>query len=368
MMILHSCILLIFAVTGLCQYDGANSAYTNPILTGNGADPWVIKHEDYYYMTFTLATNITIYRSKILTDWNNAEERMVFNATPNTPYAYSLWAPELHHIGDRWQIIFTANSDNEAPSPMQDMLCTYSCPAVNHRMFTLSSDSDDPWDTNYSLQGMLDTYDQFAIDGTYFSPTTGSHAGELYHVYSCWYNNFTSWPSMLCISEMSDPYTIASNLSQRAIISKPDEPWEKTPYNRTLNERLASNEGPEQLTNPSTNQTFVIHSAARSDNANYCLGQLELLGDDPLAVSSWKKHTGGCVFEAAPENQAYGVGHASFTTSPDGTEDWIVYHGMRDPVEGWADRTIRTQPFTWNEDGSPKFPAPGYGPYPVPAG
>ena len=33
-------------------------------------------------------------------------------------------------------------------------------------------------------------------------------------------------------------------------------------------------------------------------------------------------------------DQANGVGHASFTTSPDGTENWIIYHGMRDLVTG----------------------------------
>lgn len=84
--------------------------------------------------------------------------------------------------------------------------------------------------------------------------------------------------------------------------------------------------------------------------------------------SDWKKHNDGCVFYQNPEEEAYGVGHASFVQSPDGTEDWIVYHGMRDPSNGWAARTIRTQKFTWNEDGTPKFPRPGYGPYQVPSG
>jgi GH43 family beta-xylosidase len=52
-----------------------------------------------------------------------------------------------------------------------------------------------------------------------------------------------------------------------------------------------------------------------------------------------------------------------FTASPDGTENWIVYHGMEDPYTGWSARNIRTQKFTWNEeDGTPNFPRPGYGP------
>jgi GH43 family beta-xylosidase len=213
------------------------------------------------------------------------------------------------------------------------------------------------------MKSELDTYDQFAIDGTYFNHTTG-----LYHVYSCWESAYVSWPSMLCISKMSDPWTVSSSLDDRAVISRPDQPWEKTPYNRTINVRLNSNEGPEQLTNPETGQQFIIYSAARSDNRNYCLGQLTLTGDDPMQASSWTKDTSGCVFYQNPDEEVYGVGHASFTTSPDGSQNWMVYHGMVNYEDGWSARTIRTQKFTWNDDGTPKFPRPGVGPYLVPAG
>jgi GH43 family beta-xylosidase len=150
--------------------------------------------------------------------------------------------------------------------------------------------------------------------------------------------------------------------------SVPENAWEQTPYGRRENYRLASNEGPQQLTNPKTGQEFIIYSAARSDNRNYCLGQLELVGEDPMNPQDWKKNNEGCVFYQNPMEEAYGVGHASFTTSPDGTEDWIVYHGMRNYMSGWGQRTVRTQKFTWNEDGSPNFPRPGYGPYEVPSG
>jgi GH43 family beta-xylosidase len=153
-----------------------------------------------------------------------------------------------------------------------------------------------------------------------------------------------------------------------SLYSVPENAWEQTPYGRRENYRLASNEGPQQLTNPKTGQEFIIYSAARSDNRNYCLGQLELVGEDPMNPQDWKKNNEGCVFYQNPMEEAYGVGHASFTTSPDGTEDWVVYHGMRNYMSGWGQRTVRTQKFTWNEDGSPKFPRPGYGPYEVPSG
>jgi GH43 family beta-xylosidase len=98
------------------------------------------------------------------------------------------------------------------------------------------------------------------------------------------------------------------------------------------------------------------------------IGLLELVGSDPMNPGDWRKESSGCVFYQNPSEQAYGVGHASFVQSEDGSEDWIVYHGMGDPSNGWGARTIRTQKFTWAEDGKPAFPRPGYGPYTVPSG
>lgn len=167
---------------------------------------------------------------------------------------------------------------------------------------------------------------------------------------------------------MSNPWTVSSSLSDRVIISRPTNPWEKTPFGRTENDRLSSNEGPEQLVNPVTNQSFILYSAARSDNRNYCLGLLELVGTDPMDAGSWVKDDGGCVFYENDEAEAYGPGHASFVKSPDGGEEWVVYHGLRDLDGGFEGRTIRTQRFWWGEDGRPVFPRPGYGPFEVPSG
>ena len=143
---------------------------------------------------------------------------------------------------------------------------------------------------------------------------------------------------------VSNPSTVSSNLGGRTIIPAPTNPRKKIPYGRAVNARLSSNEGSERLTNPITNQIFLIHSAARSDSRNYCLEQLELMGADSVNAQDRRKNNEGCVFYQNALDKAYGAGHASFT-SPGGTEDWIVYHRMRDPVIGWAAPSIRTQQF-----------------------
>jgi GH43 family beta-xylosidase len=165
-------------------------------------------------------------------------------------------------------------------------------------MYVVEGKGADPWEAEWEYKAELDTYDQFSIDGTYFIKDR-----QLYHIYSCtsspiptyryctdnclgWYRKYDGWPANLCITKMENPWTVSSPFSERQIISVPEYPWEKTPFGRASNDRLSSNEGPQQLTNPKTNQTFLIYSAARSDNRNYCLAQLELVGDDPMVRNS----------------------------------------------------------------------------------
>ena len=52
-------------------------------------------------------------------------------------------------------------------------------------------------------------------------------------------------------------------------------------------------------------------------------------------------------------------GHNGFFKSPDGTEDWIVYHATTNANGGCdLNRSTRAQKFTWNADGTPNFGVP----------
>lgn len=74
---------------------------------------------------------------------------------------------------------------------------------MRNRMFVLESSGSDIWTSTYSFKSELNTYDQFAIDGTYFQHSTG-----LYHIYSCWYRQYDGWPANLCITKSElQPYS-----------------------------------------------------------------------------------------------------------------------------------------------------------------
>jgi hypothetical protein len=79
---------------------------------------------------------------------------------------------------------------------------------------------------------------------------------------------------------------------------------------------------------------------------------------DPLSPSSWTKKSTP-VFHRSDANGVYGPGHNGFFTSPDGTENWIVYHANSSSSGGCGNgRTTRAQKFTWNSDGTPNFGTP----------
>ena len=101
-----------------------------------------------------------------------------------------------------------------------------------------------------------------------------------------------------------------------------------------------------------------MRRASHCATPEYKLGMLTYNGGDPLNSSSWVK-SATPVFQRNNAAGVYGPGHNGFFKSPDGTEDWIVYHATTNP-NGNCDlnRSTRAQRFTWNADGTPNFGTP----------
>lgn len=314
------------------------TTFVNPI--GPGADPWVVRRDSLYYLIESRDNGIYVYRSDTLTSPRRNGVK-VWNA-PSTGWNQTdVWAPELHRLNGKWYIYYAAGM----PGPSgTDAAFT------DQRAGVLESTSDNPQGT-YVDKGMLYTGDDVAA-GTNpvwaIDLTAHEINGQLYAVWSGWLTNAATHvtPQHLYIARMSNPYTIATN---RVKISSPAESWELGP-------QLNLQEGPEFLIK-GTN-TFIIYSTRESFLPDYRLGQLTLSASDadPLNPASWLKS--GPVFTGNPSGGVYGVGHASFTTSPDSAQDWIVYHAKTLNAAGWDDRVIRMQRFTWNVDGTPNFGTP----------
>lgn len=81
---------------------------------------------------------------------------------------------------------------------------------------------------------------------------------------------------------------------------------------------------------------------------------MRLTGNDPLDPKSWTKSRTP-VFGST--GTVFSPGHASFTNSPDDSEDWVIYHTAKHKGAGW-NRDINIKKFTWDIEGNPVFGYP----------
>ncbi len=305
--------------------DSVSNFYN--VIFQTGSDPWVYKHTDgYYYNVFVNASGIMIRRSKTVTGLDAGVRSLAWTPVKGTMYSSNVWAPEMHYLKDtdgkyKWYIYFAADNGTNA----------------NHRMYVLENASENPMTGTWEFKGKItDSTDRWAIDGTVLEVN-----GELYFIWSGWEETDGSFQN-LYIAKMSNPWTISS---ERVLISTPDHDWETSPGK--------INEGPE--VNIRGNTINLVYSANASWTDSYCLGLITAdITADLLKPASWVKRDKP-IFSSA--NGVYGPGHHSFTTSPDGSEDWIIYHAARWPGSGWT-RNVRAQKFTWNADGTPNLGEP----------
>ncbi|HEU5116166.1 MAG TPA: family 43 glycosylhydrolase [Isosphaeraceae bacterium] len=307
------------------------------VIAPDSADPWVFRHSDgLYYWVHSARGRIELLRSATLAGLDAGESKVAWTPEPSGPASKELWAPELHHLKDKWYIYVAADDGDNA----------------HHKMYVLENGSKNPFEGTFQLKGQLKVPDEdrWAIDGTALEVND-----RLYFVWSGW-EGFENVSQNLYIAPMSDPTTISG---PRVLISKPEREWEKQGGSPLINE------GPEAIVR--NGRVFLVYSASGSWSDFYCLGMLTAKTDaDLLSPKSWTK---------SPEpvfQSGHGViapGHASFTKSPDGQQDWIVYHTARFPGAGWT-RLVRTQPFSWTTDGQPDFgaPVPSNQPIPLPSG
>ncbi len=316
----------------------ADSTFTNPLLT-SGADPWAIYHEGNYYYIKSDASKITLMRTPDITDLEHAEKKMVWNPPAGTDHSKNVWAPEVHHINGNWYIYVAAdNGDNR-----------------NHRMFVLENTSRDPFTGSFEVKGRIktDDKDNWAIDGSIFE-----HRDTLYFIWSGWQEPKTKEETQrIYIATMSNPWTINSD---RVALSKPELKWERNwdyPDAWTPESPVYVNEGPQILKHGS--KLHLIYSASGCWTPYYALGMLTTDENSHLLdPKAWTKSPEP-VFQQSPENGVYGTGHNSFFKSPDGTEDWILYHANDNPADGCSDkRSPRVQKISWTENDMPVFGVP----------
>ena len=329
-------ILLISGLLLLVHFSYSQCTFNNPLM--EGADPHASFHNGKYYLLVTRADRITIKSAPRLQDIGPLTEINAWNYK-NTPVGGHVWAPELHFIDDDWYI-YSCGQNTGIDSNTSWVQYVEG----RQEMFVLKSITGDPLGP-YEFDSWL-MPGIGAIDETIFTNTDGKR----YIIWSQFNVPGRVQNQFLYIAELLSPTSIGV---ERVMISYPDQPWELHGW--------PVNEGAAVL--QKNGLTYIVYSGSGYRTPEYALGYLVNTDGDLLNPASWTKV--GPVFQQNPEGGVYSTGHNSFTTSPDGTEDWIVYHSAKHSGAGW-NRRVNMQRFTWHPDGSPNFGRPVSSGVPMP--
>lgn len=328
---------LLFILLGLlipnilpAQPGPAPLNWSNPILPQR-ADPHVLLHTDgWYYFTATVPEydRIELRRAKTLGELSSAEAKVIWRKHERGPMSHHIWAPEIHFINGKWYIHFAAGRAE----------------SVWHiRPYVLENSAANPLAGEWIEKGEIKlNWDSFSLDATTFE-----HRGTRYLAWA--QNEPPTRGTALFIAKMDTPWSI---VGKQVCLTRPELPWERIGHN--------VNEGPAVLHR--NGRLFLTYSASATD-ANYCLGLLTADENaDLLDPKSWVKSQTP-VFKSHPATSQYGPGHNSFTTTPDGKTDIMVYHARNyEKIDGEPlhnpDRATRAQVVNWNADGTPNFGVP----------
>jgi len=305
--------------------------FANPLVRQR-ADPHVTLDADgWYYYTATVPEydRIEVRRAKSLDELGAAPAKVVWRKHARGEMGAHIWAPEMHRIDAKWYIYFTA-----APAEK----------VWEIRPYVLENASANPLEGEWIERGQLKTgWESFSLDATTFA-----HKGQRYLLWTQRAPDGSKGTNIY-IAKMDTPLSIQG---PAVLLTRPEHAWEKVKHD--------VNEAPAVLVR--NGRVFMTYSASATD-ANYAMGLLTASADaDLMDAKSWTKSPLP-VFKSSDANGQWGPGHNSFTTTPDGKTDVLVYHARNyrdivgDPLRD-PNRDTRAQAIRWRADGTPDFGEP----------
>lgn len=317
--------------------DAVNETYSNPIWDGS-ADFSAIYHNGKYYFTQSRADKVVLWETTDMTDLSHAIQKEVW--IPKDPAnSFNLWGPELHYINNKWYIYFAADNGN----------------TDDHQLCVIENMSSNPLEGEFTMKGSIMTNKEWNW-GIHVS--SFMHKGEQYLLWSGWPKRRINIETQcIYIAKMKNPWTLESS---RVLISLPQYEWERqwvNPDGSRTAYPIHVNEAPQAIYSKNGDKVLVYYSASGCWTPYYCQGVLMAdANSDLLNPTSWTKSPEP-VFSSSTENKVYGPGSISFLPSPDGKEQYILYHARGDQ-NGSTFRTLRLQRIEWGTNGIPVLGSP----------
>lgn len=291
--------------------------FRNPI--GRGGDPTVFTAGRSYYLTLTDdgdLGHVNMWKAASLGKLASARKRTVF--TPPAPDNKEIWRPRVYRVGGKWYLLYTATDRAGAP----------------HRLhIAVAGAPDGP----YRHLALL---------------RPGGHRGNEIDPVLMFHNGRTYLAFVGAVPDTANGLFLAP-LSRLTKVGKAV----RIPASGGTDGRCPKiREAPGFLYR--NGRTWMVYSACNARTPDYRLMVESVAAKtNPLVTRNWRQ-VKAPVFQRRDAARVFGPGSASFFRSPDGRQDWIVYHAKDFSGDAFVPRTVRTQRFGWAKDGSPAFGVP----------
>ncbi len=325
----------------------------------------MLKHEDTYYLFGTAGRNGFLCRtSPNLIDWFPAGYAL--RATDQSWGRGSYWAPEVFGYRGKFYMAYSARRDPDQGFRL--------CLAVSDGPAGPYADLHAPWfdvgwatiDADPFVDRDGTPYIYFTKVGTEPNPPGSSQDRHLYGVtYGARLKDDLSGldgDPVLCV--------------------RADQPWEQVEKDHVL-----CNEGPYvfRISDPGRDRSagdpdedgpvpadaqggrdayYMTYSSGHYASPAYSIGYATA----PAPLGPWTKSPSNPLVATDLSIGLSGPGHSSITTSPDGSELFLVYHSHRDADRPGAGRLLNIDRLQIGPDGELKLIGPTRTPQPYPGG
>ena len=330
-------------------------SFTNPIRYW-GADPWLFFHNGAYYYTATGGDNLMLYKAANIGDLSNAAGTVIYDPEDGKEWSCNMWSPEIHYFSadmvgaeNAGWYLFVCSDDgsdwNYSGMRAYVLKCLDGDNLMGRWGHPITGEVNVPQkvifrDSDYNENELCGGMSVLVVNGQPYLTFVSEVGRDT--------NNFYQ---TLNIAKFSNPWTI---VGKPVTFCTPTYEWEKYgggdgvhPYTVECSTAVYGSDG----------SVYIAYAGSAYWTPYYCIGQLKLVGDDPMVAANWQKKSTPIFSQSSEVN---GCGHACFVTDTDGN-GWAMYHGYITDEE--TGRYAFVEPYTADKNGltignGSKKPAP----------
>lgn len=298
------------------------------------ADPFVLKTKDkgYYLYGTTRPDGFSYLHSDDLVHWS--AKKVCYRKGENSWCQKSFWAPEVVFYEEKYYMFYSARNQNGS---LRIGL------ALSNRPEGMFEDiANEPlFDFGYAVIDANVLIDEDGRKYLYYSRDCSEHevggkkTSEIYGI---------------CLKD-----DLTGVWGKPVKLLTPVQDWERVSANRLWNEapEIIKHEG----------KYYLSYSANYFASADYAVGYA--VSDAPLGP--FVKAGENPILTSKGRGDVFGPGHHSFTRSPDGTQIWVAYHSLMDPLNPLKGRRLNIDRAGFSGDGRLYIEGPTTGRQPAPA-